>query len=444
MPFREKHLLSLCLLFPFCVGYYFFGMLLPASHVGTVTRNLAGGYEYGNDFYQVWITSRELLAHRTDPYTPDMQRRIETGLYGRPLDRTAPRDAIVPYRGYSYPLMANLLTAPLGLLSFHIVQILLSLLLPLCVAATVIFWCSAFGLSLSPYSMAGLSVVTLGTCPVLQGIYALQPTLIVAALIAASMALLRQGRLASAGILLSLGSIKPHLIGPLVLWLTLWAISDWTRRKTFLISFGLCIAVQLLATQLWLPEWWLGWWHSLAAYRQLNSAPPAQLVLGTVAGRVVGVISLALALLAAVRWRRATADSSSFLLVSAFVLATTVVVASSTIAVYDQILLLPGILWLWSERHTVLRADRPVRIITLVLLTAFFWPWVTASFLTIASPVFPWARSFQAVLFPIATAALFPVILLALLTLLLWQALLAAGAHDRLMAQQALPVRRGS
>ena len=133
MQFGEKHVLTLCLLSSVCVGYYFFELFLPAAHEGALSRELAGGYEYGNDFYQIWLTTQELLAHRTDPYSPAMQQKIETGLYGRTLDRSARRDAAVPYRGYSYPLQANLLLAPLGLLSFEGVQIVLSVLLPICV-----------------------------------------------------------------------------------------------------------------------------------------------------------------------------------------------------------------------------------------------------------------------------------------------------------------------
>ena len=51
------------------------------------TRNLAAGYGYGNDLYPIWMTTREMVAHKTNPYSAAMEHRIETGLYGRPLDR---------------------------------------------------------------------------------------------------------------------------------------------------------------------------------------------------------------------------------------------------------------------------------------------------------------------------------------------------------------------
>ena len=444
MQFGEKYAVILCLLCSLCTGYYFFGLLLPAAHAGAVSRELAGGYEYGNDFYQIWITTEELLAHRTDPYSPAMQQKIEIGLYGRTLDRSARRDSAVPYRGDSYPLQANVLLVPLGLLPFDAVQVVLSVLLPICVAVSVICWCRAFGLNLSWYRLASISVIALGTCPVLEGLYALQPTLLVAALIAGSILLLQKNHLISAGILLALGSIKPHLIALLVLWLALWSISDWPRRKTFLISFATISAILLLITQLWVPGWWLEWWHSLSAYRQVNTPPLVGLVLGTKLAYLVSLLLLISGAVAAVRFRRAEADSSSFLMVCAFLLAVTVVLGSSSIAVYDQFLLLPAILWLWCERRTILRAGWPVRVVTLLGIGAFLWPWVMASLLAIASPVLPWPRSFRAVLVPLATAASFPLVLLVLLTLMVWGAVRGAEPSERPLVREAVSIRSES
>jgi hypothetical protein len=181
------------------------------------------------------------------------------------------------------------------------------------------------------------------------------------------------------------------------------------------------------------------WWHSLSAYRQVNSAPLAELVLGKVLGRALGFLMIVLAIAVGVRWRRSSVDSPSFLLVSTFVMAITMVVASSSVAVYDQILLLPAALWLWSERRSILRADWPLRVISLLLLAAFVWPFVTGAALAVASPVLPWARSLRAVLIPLATAASFPLIVLTLLTLLLWRRV-RDGASDSVPAEAAIVV----
>jgi hypothetical protein len=414
MPTRPTLALATCLLIALGTGYYFFGLLIPASRAASVARGLAGGYGFGNDLYPVWLTSRE-LPHGIEPYGPTTERRVEIGLYGRPLDRSKPADAAINYRGFSYPIYTDILAAPLAALSFHGVQIALSILLPLLTAVGVACWYYALSLEISPVWLGCAILLTLGNCPVLEGIYALQPTLVVAALIAGAMAALRSERLVLAGILLALGSIKPHLILLLMLWLLVWTLSDWRQRRNLIISFAACMGILLLASQFVLPGWWWSWWHNLPVYRQYTPPPLAELVLGRVLGRLLALAMLGLAALAAVRWRRATADSPNFQLMSGFVLLVTVIVLSSAIAVYDQILLLPALLWLYSHREGILRANRPVRVVTLLMLAALFWPWITATTITIASPLLSWVRSSRAILLPLITAASFPFAVLSLM-----------------------------
>src|SRR5438270_10399574 len=91
--------------------YYEFALFLPQAAEVNSTRGLANGYSFGNDFYQVWITSGQWLRHRTDPYSPEMTRIIQIGLYGRPLDRARTRDP-VDQRAFPYPAYTLLLFWP--------------------------------------------------------------------------------------------------------------------------------------------------------------------------------------------------------------------------------------------------------------------------------------------------------------------------------------------
>src|SRR5207302_11377742 len=161
-------------------------------------------------------------------------------------------------------------------------------------------------------------------------------------------------------------------------------------RIASLIPDAMPSASLLLTTQHSVPGWWQLWWHSVSAYRQVNTPPLVRLVLLSSTAYLVSLLWIIFAFVAAARFRRAEPDSSSFLLVSAFVLAITVAVGSSSIAVYDQFLFLPAILWLWCERRTILRAGWPVRLVTLLCIGTFLWPWMTASLLSVASPVLPW------------------------------------------------------
>src|ERR1700756_1774860 len=222
MSSRLNRVLTVCVLLSGALGYYFFAVLVQNSRHPMATRNLAAGYGYGNDLYPIWMTTREMVAHKTNPYSAAMEHPIETGLYGRPLDRQNPSDATVNYRGFSYPLYTDILAVPLALLPFRALQIAMSVLLPLIVGVGVARWCTALGVVLSPLPRACLLLVILCSCQVLEGIYALQPTLIVATLLAGVAAGLRQDRLITAGILLAIASMKPHLVVLPLLWLVVW------------------------------------------------------------------------------------------------------------------------------------------------------------------------------------------------------------------------------
>lgn len=410
----SKRVLVVCLLAALGAGYYFFALFIPAAHAANAGRGLAGGYAYGNDLYPIWLTARA-LPHRIDPYTPAMEKQIEIGLYGRSLDRTRSSDAAVNYRGFSYPLYTDILAAPISALPFGAVQVVCSFLLPGLVALAVLCWLYAAGLELSPVHLSFAVLFTLSSGPVLEGIYAGQPTLLVAAAIAGATAALRHGRFTLAGVLLALASIKPHLILLLTAWLLLWSFSDWNRRKQFVIAFTASVSALFLASQLVRPGWWFSWWHNLTAYRQFTSPPLAQLLLGPVPALLLSLILLGLAGFASIRWRRYDADSSAFQLLTAFVLLITVIVICSSIAVYDQILILPALLWLYVHRERILRADRPLRILTILTLFALCWPWVSATAVAVASLFLAAARSRVAVLLPQLTASSLPFTVLSLM-----------------------------
>ncbi len=93
----------------------------------------------------------------------------------------------------------------------------------------------------------------LGWLPMVQGIKLQQLTLLVAGLLAACGACLAGGWLLLAGGLLALATIKPQLTWPLVLWLLLWAASDWRSRRRFVFGFGFVMLLLLGGAQLLLP-----------------------------------------------------------------------------------------------------------------------------------------------------------------------------------------------
>ena len=417
MTFDSKRGLVATALLAAAMSFYFYGLLIPQVRVGMREQNRAGGYYCGNDLYPIWLTTGDLLASRTNPYSMTTEHRIETGLYGRPLDRSNRSDRAINYRGFSYPLYTDVLAIPLSFLSFRSVQIFLSILFPILIVRSVNWWCAGIGVPLSRVAFTNAALLTLFSIPVLEGWWALQPTIIVGVLLAATLAALRRNALGLAGIALALGSVKPQLIVLPAFWLAVWAVSDWPRRRRLIFALAVTTIVLLVLSEIWLPTWWLSWWHQLPNYRQFDSPPLVELNFGKPIGRVLGLAALCLGVVACFRWRRLPADSSGFSLLFAFLLAAGVVFISSSIAVYDQFLLAPGLLVLWRDRQTV-RSNRMMRFATFVLCLAFFWPWVAAPTVSVIHMISPAVVSDKVILLPLLTAASFPLLLLSVLSML--------------------------
>lgn len=417
MRLRPNYTLILVLLVALGTSYYYFDLLLPRARLRDASNEMTGRYAYGGDFYPIWLTGRELFFHGTNPYTPEMTRNIQTGLFGRPMDPHRPADPPTDFRAFSYPLYADLLAAPLLPLGFDAVRFVLGLLLPLLTAASLVLWLRAFHLQVSTRALVIAVILALVSYPVLEGLYAQQAGLLVGVALAMSVASLARGRLALAGMLLAFASVKPQLVWLLALWLLLWAFSDWKRRKAFARGFILTMALLFLVSELVLPGWFFGWWRSLVGYARYTLPPLTQLVLGRFLGTVAGLAMLALAGTICWRARRQPAASADFPLAVSFVLAVTVILAPTGGAVYDQVILIPAILWLGFRRKEILNASRPIRVLALLAMVALCWQWLVASgvaLVSIFSPV--WTGSPAVLVLPTRMAAPLPFVILALLS----------------------------
>jgi glycosyl transferase family 87 len=417
MRLRPNRTLIFAFLLALGTSYYYFDLLLPQARLRDAANDMIGPYAYGGDFYPIWLTGRELIFRGRNPYTLEMTREIQTGLFGRPMDPHRASDPPTDFRAFSYPLYADLLAAPLLPLGFNTVRVVLGVLLPLLTAASLVLWLRAFKLLVSSRTLMIAIILLLVSYPVLEGLFAQQAGLLVGAALATSLALLARERLIVAGILLAFASVKPQLIWLLALWLLVWAVSDWKRRKGFLLSFILASALLVVVSELILPGWFVGWWGSLAAYSHYTLPPLAQLVLGRFLGTTVGVALLALTGVIGWRTRCRPAGSPGFSLTVSFVLAVTVILSPTGGAVYDQVVLLPAICWLGFRRTEILNASRPMRVLVLVAMVALCWQWFVACGVALASLVSRgWARSPAVLVFPTRMAAPLPFVLLALLS----------------------------
>lgn len=384
----------------------------------------AHGRPRGNlsDLYPRWLGTRELLLHHRDPYSSEVTREIQSGYYGRPLDPrrmddprfNEPKDQ----QGFAYPLHVIFLLAPTIGLPFPVVQAGFRWLLVILTLASVLLWLRVLRWRPSAATTAIIILLTLGSYAVVQGIKLQQLTLVVSALLAGCAAALVAGHFSLAGFLLALATIKPQLALPLAGWLTLWAVSDWRRRQSFIWSFALSMAIFLAASEYILPGWMREFRDAVAAYRQYTGG--AGSLLDVLTTPWLGKILAAVAVLAVVvmgwKVRRASHDSAAFSTILALVLAVTLVIVPS-FAPYNQMLLLPAVFLITISWKELWSRGSLTRVACGLGLLVVGWPWLASCGLMLASRFVSPSSLQKAWTVPLYTSLGIPLVVLGLLSL---------------------------
>lgn len=399
-------------------------LFMPSVVAARRAQGLRNDYSFGNDFYQVWLTSRELLQHRSDPYSPEITREIQMGLYGHPLDPPRPGDP-VDRRIFPYPAFTDLLFWPAADFPFSLLRIVVVGVLALLTVASVPLWACAFEWPLSPIALTVILLFTLCSYPALEALYAAQLGLLVAFLLAAAMIALQRQRFLLAGILMAITTIKPQVTVLAVLYLLTWSAQEWRVRGRFFIGFLSTLLLLVGASLAVLPNWIQSWIHTILAYRHYNPPPLVMQVLTSPLGpRLAGpttflLTAAAIVVAIALAWRsRAAAYGSfAFWITLTLLLSITTVVLLPGQAVYDHLILLPGILMLaryWNEIRSAGPAPRALQSAGVIVL---LWPWIAAFGLIVLHPwLAPSTLNSTAILsLPLRTAASLPFVVLALL-----------------------------
>jgi hypothetical protein len=370
----------------------------------------AHGIPRGNlsDLYPRWLGTRELLLRHRDPYSREITREIQAGYYGRPLDRSHPDDP-KDQQGFAYPLYVVFLLAPTITLPFPVVQSGFFWLLVVATLVTILLWLRILQWRPSWATMATLVVMTLGSFQVLQGLKLQQLTLLVSALIAASVALLVAGHLFLAGIVLALATIKPQLIVFLACWIVFWTLSSWRERRNFVFGFLGMLILLAAGAELLMPGWVAEFRKAISEYRQYNDG--ALSVLQTLISPLLGTVVAALVILVTAclcwRMRQVAADSTAFTWTTTIVLAITILVIPKTSS-YNHVLLLPGIMFAARYWRTGWRNSPAARVTLLAAILILFWPWLAAFFLTLIALVAPVSSLGDAWIAPLYTSLATP------------------------------------
>jgi len=366
-----------------------------------------------SDLYPRWLGARELLLHHRNPYGADITREVQIGYYGRLLDPNRPGDPI-DQQGFAYPVYVVLLLAPTVMLPFFVVQKVFVWLLAVLTAGSLFLWFRALNWRASRSTICIWILLTLGCFPAIEGMKLQQLSLLVAVFIAAAMAALVRGRLAVAGVLLALASIKPQLVFLVMIWLCIWATGDWRRRQRLVWSFALTMTFLVAAGEILLPGWIAQFRTAMRDYYHYTGGGSVlDVLLSPIVGRIGSAILIVMVFMFAWRSRRTQEDTPSFQWSLSFTLATTLLVIPM-FAPYNQLLLLPALMLILRAGRELWKnpASQFFCSITAVLV---LWPFFAAACLVIALIFLPGSTVQKAWILPLFSNFHIPIAIYALL-----------------------------
>jgi hypothetical protein len=395
--------------------YYYYGVLNPLR----ARQFQVGNAEPGNwsDLYPRWLGARELLWRHRNPYSAEVTEEIQLGFYGRPLNHSSDPsnpDLQRDPEEFVYPVYVVFLLAPSLPFPFHAVVVAYWAILLAVTPMSLWLWMRALNLRLGPWSIAIALIAMMSSYPIVDGLHLQQLTLLVAALMAGSMAALASGRSALAGVLLALAMIKPQLAILSAGFVLIWTLGDWYRRKWFAVTFGAVMAALIIGAEIVLPGWF-GWWRQAAnAYIAHHALPVLVAVFHL---RTAMFISIApLVCLVALFWhvRKDSPGSERFNYAVVAALTLTLLVLPNGGGYYNQALLVPAALWMFSSGLQARRTGAVVRLMWLLSVIALAGQWIAALPVSFAVLFWHWQFERESTLFVTAPEILvyfFPILL---------------------------------
>jgi len=408
---RSAARIGLGLLFAGSMLFYVQGILVPYQERDAQLHNRPRGNL--SDLYPQWLAVRELLLNGRDPYSAEVTREIQTGFYGRPLDPALPDDPKDEQR-FAYPVYVAFLLAPTIHLPFDFVQTVFLWLLVALTAVSALLWLDFLKWRPSGAVTLLALLLTLGSFSVIQGAKLQQLSLLEGFLIALSAALLAREYLFSSGAVMALAMIKPQLAIPVAGWLFIWTISDWRKRRGWVLGFGLTMVLLLAASEWLMPGWMTRFRDTAAAYRvYAANSGVLDTLFSPIGGRLLGVVLVVVVIALGLRFRSVQSSQVEFHRMTALVLASTLVILPMIVP-YNHVLLLPSLFLLarqWPALSSHRLLSRALSIATAVLVVL---PWLVTTAMALFSAIAPAEQVDRARALPLIPSLFMPVAVFAL------------------------------
>ena len=355
------------------------------------------------DLYAPWVGTRELLLHHRNPYGPEVSHEIQMVFYGHALIQAYSESAasVTNEQRFVYPAYTVFILAPTVYANFADVRRWARFALALLTAISVLLCLDILHWRVPWEAAAALTLFTLSSPQIVQGLRFEQLAVVVGFLIVAAAWCVSRHHFRTAGIFLALSTIKPQMALLPLCWFAIWTAGDWPKRWRVVASFITTLTALVVAGELLLPGW-LGYFLAgIAAYRKY--APTSSLLrvaLGDTLGELLGGILVLALLIFAWRNRRATADSPPFsAILAAFLMGA--ILAFPLFTPFNQVLLILPAMLLIKHWSALPRMSR------LVFVASVSWPWMGSSVLLLYPPrldspnQLPLLPSFLVLFFPL-------------------------------------------
>lgn len=346
------------------------GALLYAALAFGIYNGLTRQQQGANDFYSRWVGARALILRGENPYAAQTTRAIQMGMYGRLAQPDEDQVA------FAYPLYAALIAAPLAFLPYSLAQALWMALLIFCVVGGVVSLAVVNQIKLSPLVLAGIVSGALFFYPSVRGIFLGQYALFSFACVALAALALTTKHDVTAGILLSIATVKPQpmiFLFPVILF---WAWHKQRQRAVWsaLLTLALLFGVSFILT----PTWLFDFLNALRAYSEYaRVGPPLQTFFQLTLPEPLATILFAAASIVLVAgmvvavWRNRAREWQEFQPALGLVALTTTLMAGR-IGTPDQIFLL--ILWMaWFAAWGAQKKYGGIALGVCFLLVAPWW-----------------------------------------------------------------------